>query len=434
MAFNINTITAGVNNIDELKSHLSDFEIKEDDDHLLIFGNNEAQHSSNDTEMKDAIKSVVIDKETLKVVTTQFNNIIYNDDTIAYLADKKWADLTIKVCYEGTMMLVFYSHDKWYVSTRRCLDSRKSLWIKGSSHYDLFMDAIKGKFSLDDLNKNYCYHFVLIHNKNKNIVDYRDFGIDYKTVSIAMITEKYTHKNVPVTNETFPIKQSVMQHILYPSKLEFGCVNDIVNYLDKISCEDRKRQIVTCEGVIVEHRHNDTLTILKMQSPLYRELTEVKANNSNIDAVLLGFYQSNLLPLYANYFSNSSGDVINRIHEAMKTLSNEFLDIYHLTRNHKNEKLYDGLPPSYRHAIYDIHKIYLDKRAIEQKNNKNNDELRFPKSITIHDVYGYLKKMPLFPLCKLFIDRLSLIENAEISKYLRADCMYAYVQGKVLIE
>ena len=31
-------------------------------------------------------------------------------------------------CYEGTLMSLFYFNEKWYLSTRRCLDSKKSKW------------------------------------------------------------------------------------------------------------------------------------------------------------------------------------------------------------------------------------------------------------------------------------------------------------------
>ncbi len=43
---------------------------------------------------------------------------------------------------------------------------------------------------------NYCYHFVLVHHKNKNIVSYRDLDVDYKNVYHILTTEKYSMKEV----------------------------------------------------------------------------------------------------------------------------------------------------------------------------------------------------------------------------------------------
>ena len=37
---------------------------------------------------------------------------------------------------------------------------------------NLFLEAIENKFSIDELDKDNCYSFVLLHYKNKNIVNY----------------------------------------------------------------------------------------------------------------------------------------------------------------------------------------------------------------------------------------------------------------------
>jgi hypothetical protein len=64
----------------------------------------------------------------------------------------------------------------------------------------------------------------------------------------------------------------------------------------------------------------------------------------------------------------------------MKTLSSEVLNLYHITRSHKNEELYEKLPSSYKCALYLIHGCFLQKKTKETSNDLNDK-----KTITIYD-------------------------------------------------
>ena len=75
----------------------------------------------------------------------------------------------ITKCYEGTLLSLFFK-DKWFLSTRRCLNSNDSVWGNDEkSHYSMFMDVLNnsGFESFESftslLNKDNCYYFVLIH-------------------------------------------------------------------------------------------------------------------------------------------------------------------------------------------------------------------------------------------------------------------------------
>jgi hypothetical protein len=432
MSYYFNTLITGVSSIDEIKNRIVLFneennteetsvipklDFKEDDNLMIIFSDNNHRSSN---QLDNSIKSLIIDKTTLKPITTQFNKLIYNQEAVDFLKDKNWNDIKIKYCYEGTMILVFYAYEHWYVCTRKCLDAKKSYWIKDYSYYDLFMDSIDGKFKLDDLNKNYCYHFILLHYKNRNIVDYSRLGKHYKNVVLAMTTEKNTFSIIPY---------EINDKIIYPRIVSFNNLSEVMKDLDDISDGDKNTSHISTEGFIIEYYEDNCLTLLKLQTNIYQYISNMKPNVSNLEAMFLELYQKDQLREIIPYFSTHCGETINRINKSMKTITTELLNIYHQTRSHKNESLYDLLPSSYKCALYIIHGQYLQKKT---KETNNENDLNDKKTITVYDIYEILKKMDSFNLRKIFVDRIKLINNESVKEIFNSDCFFTLLEGKLL--
>lgn len=423
MASTIRTLINGVQNVDELKERVehANLSYKEDDDFMIVYSKT---NDRSDSEIDNVTKSVIIDKAQLQQLTTQFNKPIYNSETETFLTDKDWNKVSVQMCYEGTLIVVFYEKGKWYICTRKCLDATKSAWIKGLSYYDLFMEAIDGKFKLDDLNKSFCYHFVLIHHKNRNIVDYTSmFGNYYRKIAHVMTLEKYTNKRV---------EYIINDKVLYPQRVQCSSIETLKRSLSDISEHDEQNRSITTEGFIIEYDDGTDTTLLKLQTHIYTRIASIKPNTNNLDAMFLELYQRNELAEIVPYFSKQVGEVINRIHSSMKAISGELLNIYHATRCHMNEKLYDDLPSSYKCVLYTIHGVYINKRTREIERNKTS-ELGDKKSITIHDVYECLKSVDSYTLRKLFIDRLTLIEHDDVREYIDVECFDAIIQGKLMM-
>jgi hypothetical protein len=418
MSTQFKTLIKGVMSIDELKKIITDngFCYKEDENFIIVFSET---NETTGSPIEDANKSVIICKSNYNPIVSQFNKIIYNDDAEKFILNKNWDDFTFKHCFEGTMIIVFYAYEKWYVCTRKCLDASKSTWIKGVSYYELFMDAISDKFKLDDLNKDYCYHFILVHHRNRNIVDYSYINDYYKNVSLAMVTEKYTYKR---------IDYHINDKIIYPTVYKFQNIESIKNHLDEISRNNVSMQKITTEGIIIEYcDSNNDVVLLKMQTPIYKMIGEIKPNTSNIDAMFLELYQKDKLKNIMHYFTKQDYEVFKRINTSMRTLSSELLTIYHITRGHKNEEFYCELPSSYKNALYIIHGIYIKKRDKEKQS-----ELGDRTSIVIHDVYKCLKNLEPYILRKIYIDRVQMVESGNFADILIGDCFDTLIQGKLM--
>ncbi len=350
--------------------------IKEDEHLCLIYNDNE-------------IRNLIIEKSTLKVIATQFNNIIYNTDAISILNNlENFDNVDIYECYEGTLIVVFYYNNKWYITTRRCLESNKSIWSNNMSYYDLFNEA--RKFDFDKLNKKYFYQFVLIHHKNRNIIDYSYlYEQDYKELVHIMTVDIDTMIEIDY----------FIDGCIYPTKYNFKTTDEMLNKLNEISENDKNSKRITSEGFVIKL---NKFTTMKTQTDIYKHLFEMKPNNSNLYQIFVELYKNDNLNGFIEYFVDDPMFVIRKIHNSFKTICEEVLKLYYITRNKKNDKIYNSLKPSYKKMLYDIHGEY-----IRLKNLNKTKRIH----ITVHDVYKYLKKMETYELNDIFYDRMCMTND-----------------------
>ena len=331
---------------DELGNQIYYLSLKEDDNLCMIYYNNILQTEGRDSfivDLENSCRSIILDKKLLKPIVTQYNKILYNNDSLEFLKEKNLENVIIQKCYEGTLIMVFNHENKWYITTRRCLNAQESTWIKNNSYFEMFMEAMDGKFEFDELDKDQCYHFVLVHHKNKNIVSYNFLGKEYKELFHIMTTEKYT---LAESNH------KINDKIKYIPDEKFNTIDDLLDELKKQNDLDRLYQKVTSEGYVLKYYtgelYKSPFVTLKLQTNIYDILMKLKPNNSNIYQCFLELYQKDKLSEFLPYFTRYGNDVIKRIHLSMQNMAKEILDLYHMTRNKNNIEIYQILPEQYK--------------------------------------------------------------------------------------
>lgn len=434
--------------------------LKENEDICMLYYNtnnniteDNSQRDAHVVTLEISCRSAIIEKSTLKIISTQFNKILYNEDSIAFLKDRPLKNAVIQKCYEGTLLLVFHHNNRWYVTTRRCLDARESTWVDGKSYYELFTEAVQNKFTFDDLNTNYCYQFILVHYRNKNIVSYDWLGNEYKELFHNMTTHKYTLNEV----------EHKLNNVKYIGVENFNTLDEINAELKKVSDANSANKKITLEGYVLRYYENEMHTgpyiLLKLQTGIYDRLMKMKPNNSNLHQGFLELYQNNNINEFLPYFTRYSGEVVRRINNSMKTLSTEILNLYHMTRGKKNAELYTILPEQYKRILYEIHGLYISNRQQQQRESNNtinttdnttdnttanttanngtnnlenieNSKLS-KKTINVYDVYHYLKQLPANKLRQLFYDRYVIINNGGANKFtfINTTCIYTMTQS-----
>lgn len=102
------------------------------------------------------------------------------------------------ICYEsheGTIINIFYNYlnNKWYYCTKKNLDIYNSYYNYSKTHGQMLDDIIDKQNLEKNLNKDYTYHFILIHINNT-------FIIDIKKNELKLINVRDRKNNYKIVN------------------------------------------------------------------------------------------------------------------------------------------------------------------------------------------------------------------------------------------
>jgi hypothetical protein len=381
-----------------------------EDANLILIYNKYDDH--NMSELKRECRSLILDNKTLeiKAYSCETPKLILVKDTIQDLPSN-----IINMCYEGTLLSVFYHNDMWYISTRRCLDSSLSVFNKSDesvskSHYQMFEEVLsKTKYNNFEgfsklLDQTKSYYFVLIHHQNKHIIDYSyKFDFNYTYTCLVSIRDSDMIE-LDIYEEKIPF---INQYIFLPEKL--NSINDFIKINEINNYNSKPRD----EGIVVKVFSPETnkYTLHKIQTDSY-SFTMIIGNDQNIYKGLIHLYQHNKLIDYFNQNPTSNFIKINNPHNTYETFyitgiidsvfkvfTSELFELFKLlcslkTGKSQNKELYEILPKEYKDMIYGLRGLYYKKKALlfENKDEKTTEELK-NSHMSISDIYNYLKKL-----------------------------------------
>lgn len=383
-----------------------------DEDKLLLVYTKFEDASYTSTDLKSECRSLIVDVEDKQIVSYTCNTPICNLEAMNYLIGHNEQTKKIYKCYEGTLMSLFHNRDKWYLSTRRCLDSKSSVW-NDNSHFDLFMEVLKddGYQQFDDftanLNKDWCYNFILIHHKNKNIVDYtKEFGDNYKKLCLAFVREKSTLSELEYDNISEVLGFKDFNNIFVAEKIQ--SLEDYRSKLNNYNNDD----MTNCsdEGIVIKLGNDKNInTYLKIQTYPY-QFNKAIGLEKNIFKGFINLYQNDKLADYLENNSNLNGykkivnplntqesyDTIGVVDSIFKVITSELYELYKKlwnlkTGKHMDTELYDVLPKEFKTMLYGIRGIYFkNKSDIYNSEDKTGKQRLY---LQIKDIYHYIKSV-----------------------------------------
>jgi len=364
------------------------------------------------TTMQRECRSVIFDNKTCEMVAYSGEVPMLNKEGLSQLLLTTYNNYNVNISYEGALLSVFYHNNKWYVSTRRCLDSRESKFNSDKTHYDMFCDVIlndpykqyenvEGFF--DNLDKNYSYYFVLIHHLNKILIDYTyKFGDNYTKACLINVRDK--DQNILPNLTPLFVHQSWNKNFFVPEYVS-------LKEFDQANCSLDYSNLPIVEGVILESIDHTTQKrmIFKLQTLHYQFYQATKLDNSNVLKGLLLLYKNDKL---FNYLENpklrnlrkisnlsnlqESYNIISVFGSIFKVCSVELLQLFKdlwdiKTGEHKNKMLYDILPKEYKEILFKVRGIYYDKKS-KFLSKKTTEVQEFLDShLKFSDIYNLLK-------------------------------------------
>ena len=136
---------------------------------------------------------LICNKNDLRIVCYSFDKCLEveeNSNTIHPQINQD--NFRVEKTYEGSLIRVYYFNNKWYISTKRCIDAHKAYWISRKSFYELFLDVLPVNFDFTKLSIENCYSFLVSHPEN-NIIDkngeYRLFHLSTRNMNTLEIVD-----------------------------------------------------------------------------------------------------------------------------------------------------------------------------------------------------------------------------------------------------
>lgn len=363
-------------------------------------------------------KSILYDKKENKILF-RYYNIINENSTI--LNSIKWDNVVVNYIYPGLNIYLYYYDDKWELISETSLNYKYNNNEFGT--LDIIYEKLIKRIDVDSLNKEYYYNIIYQNNKGKNIVDnclINNTHDDFLYVSaFELYTNKYILYEINGLNK-IPV-------------LHFSCMHELMSKLEYLSTENKINKKITYSGFHLKiYENNVNLMDVYKFSELYKKIKENIDINENIYRVYMELYQKNKLSDILPYISKYSNEIIHRLNVSVKTLSRELLNIYHMTRKKKHKELYILLPDLYKKILYGIHGVYINSRRKDIINREQQDYDE-SKSITIHDVYYYVKDLTSYQLIQLFKERIELLKKKEFSDKMNNDCIHTLAQTKLMM-
>ncbi len=403
----------GIKDVSNINKHLfQNFNIMTKDfddlDMTIYYNKYDNKHK---TPMEMASRSVILSNSTNKVICYTCPTPIYNMDAVQYLWRNQDKPRETFVCYEGSLISLFNYNNKWYVSSRRNIyinnsssDNSMSSNNNTGGQYSMFMEVLAQDNinTIDEftnkLDKKYSYHFVLIHHKNDNIVNYKNqFGNEYKKLCFIFARNSETQVEVKPedTNATF-----ISDNIFYPKKIDETETQQFISNLSNINIINQPEH----EGIIIKLNNN----ILKLQSAAY-QFHKAIGSEKNMYRGFLSLYQNNSLK---NFFTNETNkfkkivnplnpsesfDTIGIIDALFKVITSELYYLFYTLWNdkgeHLNKDLYNKMPKEYKDMLFHLRGIYFSNKSKQYVNNDDNHDNNDNNILKMKDVYNFIKSV-----------------------------------------
>ncbi len=379
------------------------------------------------SELERECRSLIIDRTTLKIKSYSCETPRVNKEGMEYLVSHPEDFQLITTCYEGTYLSLFNHNTKWYVSTRRCLDSQDSVFkqnendeaVNKKSHYEMFEEVIRkaGYASFNEFTTNLdmdkSYYFVLIHHQNKHMIDYTSkFGENYGRICLTTIRDEDMRELDIYSTQVDFATYDDSGVIFVPNKLEsineFAESNKIVKYNKQPENEGivvrvwsntmNKFHLIKLQNVNYQFSH-----VLGPERNMFKGLVYLYQNDKLVDYFKQNPHTQNIKKIVNPLNTSESYDTVGMVDAVFKVCTSELFELFKVLWSlkncqHQNKELYDMLPKEYKDVMFAIRGMYYKKKAvIHNKENKEQLTQTDYKNthLKINDIYNYLKSMPV---------------------------------------
>tara|TARA_B100001094_G_scaffold121359_1_gene117050 strand:+ start:1032 stop:2111 length:1080 start_codon:yes stop_codon:yes gene_type:complete len=247
---------------------------------------------------------------------------------------------------EGTMINMFYHNDEWMISTRSNIGAKNS-WEKKEPFCKLFLE-VNGSEWFNELNKNYCYSFVLCHKKNRIVSLIED--------NMIFLIENYELGELPIRKE---LKEITNINLIFNFPEEY-----LINYNNYLP--------FSIKGLTIKNKNKRVNWI----NPEYTYVEGLKMNYNDPYLNYIALRQKRLLKEYLKFFPEDY-HIYNQYRMDFNIIKQLLYESYVSKFIRKEIEISDIKYPL-RPLVFELHKFYKESG----------------ESINIKIVSDYLHNLP----------------------------------------
>lgn len=354
-------------------------------------------------------KIIRYNKDTLYVDHTYgiFRSVVINsnNEVVSFappksISSEKFVELYPQKCdkivaeefVEGTMINVFWDNmlNDWNISTRNTVGAEVYFYKtdKSKTFKTMFYEALhETNLDLNNLNKEFCYSFVLQHPENRIVVPTNSPTL--YLVQVYQIKKENDEWCVHVVSMNEIKEQTIWKE----TSVKFPQIYEGWNNYDDLENKYASRNTeYNVMGVVV--KNVETNDRCKFRNPIYEEVRHLRGNQPKLQYHYLSLRKNGKIAEYLKYypeFKNEFSKFRDQLHLFTNTLYANYISCYI-----KKEKPLGEFNGQYKTHMFNIHKIYLDSLRAEKKHVTNTIVINYVNGLhesqQMHALHYHLKK------------------------------------------
>lgn len=292
-----------------------------------------------------------------------FRSVIFsNDELICYSPQKSisfeefklfpFNTISIEENIEGTMINLFFDHhiQKWVYASKSNIGANCKFYVDTITFHEMYEDCLlNSKLNYDELNKQYCYSFVIQHPKNRIVIPFENTSLFLVNVYHCFRKDNFNLvENIPIENVKYMFVHSSVK---FPKVYTFDSYESI-----------HMQESWFFKGYMLK----TDFYRCKLINPNYEHIKELRGNQPNYKYYYLMLRKNqNILKEFLQYFPEyieNSMEHEKEIKQYTSTLFKQYISCF----IHKNMKLRE-YPPKYKTHMYQLHQMYMNILAPEKK-------------------------------------------------------------------
>jgi hypothetical protein len=302
-------------------------------------------------------RSVIINNNNKVVGIAPPKSIPCHDFIKKY--DEKTETIVAEEFIEGTMINVFWDNSiglngAWEISTRNTVGATSSFYKgpKSQTFRDMFLEALKEtNLLLDNLEKEFCYSFVLQHPSNRIVVPFKKPQLYLVAVYSIFNETDNIYVKVHNSQDFRDVFHALNTSIRFPGIYKFDNYSDLI---EKYGSMNTSYDIL---GVVLYNR--TTGERAKIRNPVYEQVRNLRGNQPKLQYQYLSLRKEGKVGDFLKFYPENKKNFSiyrDQVHLFTDTLFKNYISCYI-----KKEKPLILFSDQYRTHMFNLHQKYLNE-------------------------------------------------------------------------